>query len=444
MSLEYPYEVSKVVLSSALRHMFKDDRFFGDIVRHMDPKHMHSEVDALIVTEAKGLYTRVGAAPSSPTALLALVKQRVAEGQVDLDEYRAVRERLMDVLDEGYMTANETRDVLKVELQRRANEAALEEGMKQFTKKRSDLSAVERMLANARRIGESDTTATSKLGSAMGEIRKLLNLRVCPTGIPDLDAEIVGMKEEELGVFLGGPGGGKSMALASGAAHSLTRGMNVAFVTLELSRPQQFARIISNLTGLETDDVTTELMIDEAEERLAHLMDNGMIGGLALKEMPAEATTVSDIRDWLVEEKKQGFVPDVLYVDYADELSAQIAKDTPSHEAYGKIYAALRQLTKDDEFPKLRWVWTASQVKTEGLNRNKTKRLEGHHAAGSQKKFQKCDLLVTLNPREDDELMGYVGKNRTGSGAGTEVTWIHNFGMGRISAAVDYGEHWPW
>ena len=137
------------------------------------------------------------------------------------------------------------------------------------------------------------------------------------TGWTALDSLLYGgMNRGELNIFAGGSGAGKSLFLANMGVNWALAGLNVIYLTLELSEELVSMRIDSMITGIGTKEVFKNL--DDVE--LTVKMIGKKSGQLQVKYMPS-GKTANDIRAYLKEyEIKSGSKVDVLLVDYLDLL----------------------------------------------------------------------------------------------------------------------------
>jgi replicative DNA helicase len=125
-----------------------------------------------------------------------------------------------------------------------------------------------------------------------------------------------GFNRGELNIFAGGSGAGKSLFLANLGVNFALAGLNVVYLTLELSEALVSMRIDSMVTGVSTREIFKNL--DDIEMKVK--MIGKKSGMLQIKYMPS-GKTVNDIRAYMKEyEIKCGKKVDVLLVDYMDLL----------------------------------------------------------------------------------------------------------------------------
>ena len=143
------------------------------------------------------------------------------------------------------------------------------------------------------------------------------------TGWQTVDKRLFGgMNRGELNIFAGGSGAGKSLFLANLGVNWALQGMNVVYLTLELSEELVSMRIDSMITEIPTRDIFKN--IDDVEMKVKVIGKKS--GTYQVKYMPS-GKTANDIRSYLKEyEIKLGRKVDVLLVDYLDLLMPQSRK----------------------------------------------------------------------------------------------------------------------
>ena len=206
------------------------------------------------------------------------------------------------------------------------------------------------------------------------------------TGWTTLDKRLFGgFNKGELNIFAGGSGAGKSLFLANLGCNWILNGMNVAYVTFELSEPLVSMRVDSMLTDIPTKEIFKDL--DGVEMKVKLLGKKS--GKLQIKYMPS-GKTANDLRSWIKEyEIKTGVKLDVILVDYLDLMMPINKKVSPS-DLFVKdkfVSEELRNLAME-----LNVIFvTASQ-----LNRGAVEEIEFDHShiAGGLSKIQTADLSL--------------------------------------------------
>ena len=147
------------------------------------------------------------------------------------------------------------------------------------------------------------------------------------TGWSTLDRKLFGgFNKGELNIFAGGSGAGKSLFLANLGVNWALNGMNVCYLTFELSEALVAMRVDSMFTDIPTKEIFKDL--DGVEMKVK--MIGKKAGAFQVKYMPS-GKNANDIRSYLKEyEIKTGRKIDVLLVDYLDLMMPMSRKVSPS------------------------------------------------------------------------------------------------------------------
>lgn len=148
------------------------------------------------------------------------------------------------------------------------------------------------------------------------------------TGWRDVDDKLYGgVNRGEITIWCAGSGVGKSLFLQNIAINFAQVGLNVIYITLELSEELCSMRMDSMLSQVPTKEIFRKL--DEVEIRVKQAGHKS--GGLHVKQLP-QGSTCNDIKAYLknyeIETQRR---PDVLVVDYLDLLFPNNKKIDPSN-----------------------------------------------------------------------------------------------------------------
>jgi len=223
-----------------------------------------------------------------------------------------------------------------------------------------------------------------------------------------------GLGGGQLGLVLGRTGLGKSSFLVNMAAASSMQGQRVVYITNELPAYDVFVRCLARLTGQAISDVETET--DDYKAGARHLRSLG--GGTIHIWYVNPGAPVSSVRAVVARSAlDDGRGPDVLFVDYADELSptrqhGTSQKNDTTYMVFGDVYAELISLAHDWSCP----VWTASQIQRSRYDRQDSVGMDA--VSDSVKKIQKAHIVMSLSQtdieREQGRMTLFVEKVRSG------------------------------
>jgi replicative DNA helicase len=256
------------------------------------------------------------------------------------------------------------------------------------------------------------------------------------TGWKTLDDRLFGgMNRGELNIFAAGSGGGKSLFLANLGVNWALAGLNVLYMTFELSEELVSMRLDSMLTGISTRDVFKQ--IDDVEMKVRVIGKKA--GRFQVKYMPS-GKTVNDVRSYMKEyEIKMGHKIDVLLVDYLD-LLMPISRRISAENLYIKdkfVSEELRNLSMEKNVVLV----TAAQ-----LNRGAVEEVEFDHShiSGGLSKIQTADNVIGIftsrGMREHGRYQIQLMKTRSSSGVGMKIDLAFDVDCLRITDLAEDSE----
>jgi archaellum biogenesis ATPase FlaH len=295
---------------------------------------------------------------------------------------------------------------------------------------KSDYGAVEVMIKEAVQIGLARDMGTDYFADPRGRLLGIKDKNgQISTGWPSMDRRLFGgMNRGELNIFAGGSGAGKSLFLANLGVNWALQGLNVVYLTLELSEALVSMRIDSMLTGISTKEIFRDL--DDVEMKVK--MIGKKSGMLQVKYMPS-GKTANDLRAYLKEyEIKVGKKVDILLVDYLDLLMPVSKKISPADLFIKDKYVSeeLRNLAVEKNCVLV----TAAQ-----LNRGAVEEVEFDHShiSGGLSKIQTADnvfgIFTSRAMRERGRYQIQLMKTRSSSGVGMKVDLEFNLESLKIS-----------
>ena len=295
---------------------------------------------------------------------------------------------------------------------------------------KNDYGQVEAMVKEAVQIGLARDMGTDYFADPRGRLMGLKDKNgQVSTGWDTMDKKLFGgFNRGELNIFAGGSGAGKSLFLANLGVNWALQGLNVVYLTLELSEQLVSMRVDSMTTGITTRDIFKN--IDDVEMKVK--MIGKKSGAFQVKYMPS-GKTANDIRAYLKEyEIKTSKKVDVLLVDYLD-LLMPIGKKISAENLFVKdkyVSEELRNLAME-----LQCVFvTAAQ-----LNRGAVEEVEFDHShiSGGLSKIQTADnvfgIFTSRAMRERGRYQLQLMKTRSSSGVGQKVDLEFNLETLRIT-----------
>ena len=254
------------------------------------------------------------------------------------------------------------------------------------------------------------------------------NNGMVPTGWKNFDKKLFGgFNRGELNIFAGGSGAGKSLFLQNLACNYAEQGLNVCYVTLELSEKLTAMRIDAMMTETPTREIYKDL--DTVDLKVK--MKAKTSGKLRIKYIPAGATAL-DVRAYIKEfEIQHSLQCDVILIDYLDLLMPMNKRVSPSDLFVKDKYVSeeLRNVAVDMNCLLI----TASQ-----LNRASVEEIEFDHShiSGGLRKIQTADNVIGIFTsramRERGKYQIQFMKTRSSSGVGHKVDLEFNVDTLRI------------
>jgi len=237
------------------------------------------------------------------------------------------------------------------------------------------------------------------------------------TGWSTLDRKLFGgFNRGELNIFAGGSGAGKSLFLANLGVNWALNGMNVCYLTFELSEALVAMRVDSMFTDIPTKEIFKDLDGVEMKVKLI----GKKAGAFQVKYMPSGKNT-NDIRSYLKEyEIKTGRKIDVLLVDYLDLMMPMSRKVSPSD-------LFIKDKFVSEELRNLAMELGCVFVTAAQLNRGAVEEIEFDHShiSGGLSKIQTADNVIGIFTsramRERGRYQIQLMKTRSSSGVGAKI-----------------------
>jgi len=237
------------------------------------------------------------------------------------------------------------------------------------------------------------------------------------TGWPSLDKKLFGgFNRGELNIFAGGSGSGKSLFLANLGVNWCLQGMNVLYLTFELSEALVSMRVDSMTTDIASRDIFKS--IDDVEMKVRILGKKS--GAFQVKYMPT-GKNANDLRAYIKEyEIKTGKKLDVVLVDYLDLMHPNAVKISAENLFVKDKYVS-------EELSNLAMELNTVFVTASQLNRSSVEEIEFDHShiSGGISKINTADNLIGIFTsramRERGRYQIQLMKTRSSSGVGQKI-----------------------
>ena len=303
---------------------------------------------------------------------------------------------------------------------------------------RGDYAPVEDMVKEAVSVGLTRDLGTDYFEDPKGRLEALKdNNGQISTGWQNLDKKLFGgFNRGELNIFAGGSGAGKSLFLQNLAVNWAQAGLNVCYISFELSEQLTAMRLDAMMTNIPTKKVFPE--IDNVEMKVKMLAKKS--GNLQIKYLPS-GSNVLDIRTYLKElELKNKKKVDCILIDYLDLMMPKSKRISPADLFIKDKYVSeeLRNLVVEKQCV----LATASQ-----LNRASVEEIEFDHShiSGGLSKIQTADNVIGIFTsramKERGRYQIQFMKTRSSSGVGQKVDLEFDVDSLRIRDLADDPEY---
>jgi archaellum biogenesis ATPase FlaH len=326
-------------------------------------------------------------------------------------------------------------DTIEQFCRHKAMEALIYDGPKLLEK--GEYSELERRSKENMMLSLNKELGTDYFDNPLERLLKMKNRTgMISTGWKTIDEKLYGgFNRGELNIWAAPSGGGKSLFLQNLAINWSLMGLNVVYISLELSEDLIGLRLDAMLMGVSTKQVFKDM--EDVALRLGIMAKTGTYGKkpgkIQIKKMPEAGTSVNVIRAYLKEyEVQTGIRPDALLIDYLDLLYPNSNK-VDINSAFNKdkyVSEEMRALAFEWNI----YISSASQLNRSAVNEQD---YDMSHIAGGISKINTADNLMgifsTTAMKERGEYQIQFLKTRSSSGVGSKVYLKYDPNSLRIS-----------
>ena len=152
-----------------------------------------------------------------------------------------------------------------------------------------------------------------------------------------------GLEVKTLNVALAGTGVGKSLFMCHVAASCLSQGLDVLYITLEMSEEKIAERIDANLLNVDINELHN-ISKEDYDKKLS-VLRNKTQGKLIIKEYPTASASVLHFRALLNDlALKKSFRPSIIFVDYINICCSSRIKPGSNVNSYSYIKSIAEEL----------------------------------------------------------------------------------------------------
>jgi replicative DNA helicase len=293
-----------------------------------------------------------------------------------------------------------------------------------------DYESITKMMTNALKSGVEKDPGHNYKEDIETRFREELQKKISfPWNIFNIITE-GGIGGGDLGLFVAPPGVGKTTVVCNIAANAIKQGYNVLFFTLELTDIYIGKKIDAILSGYDFKELKKHR--EEIDE-----ITKAIPGRLKIKRYYPKKASIETLEAYVRHLKnREGFIPDMIIIDYLDLLKVTKARKDLKQEI-DDVYTDAKSMAGEMDIP----VISPSQINRSG---SKDDIVEGDKIAGSFDKIMIADFIVSLSRKRKDKIQGtgrfHILKSRLGPDGMTYSAQI-DMSTGRIIISeIEYDE----
>ena len=413
-----PVKLNQHLQDGLLRLAITDDGFIKLVAGRVDPKFLTSRITSTVARLCFDYFEQFGEAPKDHF-YDELVREIQDRPEDERQEYAQYVRKLLD------MGAPNREYILRRVgdfVKRREREIALVEAADLLEEDK--LEEADNVLYAALQSGIPEEDAGLDYLRDLSHVGQYqANDHLMGTGIRALNKLIGGYDRGQLLVTLGGYKGGKTWSLMHLAVAALFRGLSVLHVSMEVSQRIMETRYDMMLSKRGTKRVGETIhvvgfnnkydAVKKQNYKIRSVYDTGVIlkarrrvtrfgGRLRIKKYPMGQCKPAEIIRFLnYLEAHEGFVPDVLIIDYLDIMDLSGFRTELRHQL-NDAYIWAKGLADERNI----LVATVSQVRREAL---KKRHVSPKDVAEDIRKVGNVDLMLAIGREDDDVKKGVAG-----------------------------------
>lgn len=443
--------------------LFSDEEYRDRFFPVLKPEHFNSDKYLYIIAKAFWLfYERYGVFPDVNTFFEEVFNQQGRN--IDLfnstpssEHIALLAECFMSLHEVGEPPADYISDITLKVIKIASIHTILSKNRSELIAGTVNVDSLAQEIMDAANVVESSNIGVNALVNLEKRTEQRLTYdpvkNVIPLVIPGISEYIEdgGVPRGTLNFFLASTGIGKTTALITLTKTAVLHNKKTLYISAELSDYEIFKRFDAAMTGIRKSDV--RIKADEVRNALLNnARYKSALGNLQVVEVPMGMATVRDVESMVKSLHKRHWEPDLLVIDYADNLAPiKAIANMPRMELHS-IYRDLRGLGQRYDLS----VWTASQTNDMGTAASEDEKqiLSVRHANEARAKTHVADIIIgiarTAEEKRNNEARLVLLKNRFG-GHEAEVVkifpdfdcslmWTNNvMSLGQSSVSQGFG-----
>lgn len=395
-----------------LHQMVNNSPFFGEFIHFVQPDYFGEQAERMLfefMVEHSGKYST----QPNTQVLMNMVHNASGVDQSTIDE---AKEYITQVLEQPHIPIQSAKwllDTSETWCRDKALENAIMQSVLVF--QNEDTSITREEIPEVIRKALTVSKSTDIGHDYTNNIEERWDLLHKKTEKIPFDIEILnritkgGLERGTLNCIMAGTGVGKTIFLCHIACNALKQGKNVVYISAEMGEEKIGERIDANLLDIDINELNEMKKSEFLDHWKKH---NDMLkvekqshGRLLIKQYPTATAHVGHFRAYLEELKlKEGFVPDLILVDYLNICTSARIKVGGGIGTYAYIKSIaeeLRGLAVEYDVP----IFTATQVNRSGMDTSDISMGDTSESVGLP---HTLDLFLALMAPEDLESIDRV------------------------------------
>lgn len=359
-----------------------EDRKYGDtIIEVLETKFFDNNSFRYIIENVKELYSSYGKIPNYDTIAQKIMSESGSKdsNRIHIDTLEQIKNDDKDthfVKDRALNFCKQQN--LKKEL-KNVNHIIENGNFEEYHK-------IEQIIQKALQVGTDDNDIVDVFHDIDSALEKDFRLPI-PTGIVGIDNLLKGgLGRGELGIILAPTGTGKTTILTKFANTAFNNDFNVLQIFFEDNRDNVRRKHFTIWTNVEPDEQPE--YAEEVKEKVLEAQARSK-GVLKMIKMSSDDATISKIKSKIRKLISEGFVPDMLILDYVDCVSTDKSVNGEEWKGEGSVMRSLESMTTEFNMA----IWTATQGSRDSIS---SEVVTSDQMGGSIKKAQIAHVIISI------------------------------------------------